>query len=108
MPPSSSIRPEETCSGRTCLKWSPDGSLSDFDKDELTRRLCEADPEFGKSDACSIKPKASLQSFATKTDLDMKLSHLKNSEIELQIALRKVRAERLRLLTKRPKKHLET
>ena len=45
---------DDSCIGRTCLKWSPDGSLSDFDKDLLVRRLCESDPEFSKSDSCRI------------------------------------------------------
>lgn len=41
-----------TCLGRTCLKWSADGSLSQHDHDELMKRLCSSDPALAKSDAC--------------------------------------------------------
>ena len=46
--------PTDTCIGRTCLKWAADGSLSPFDRNLLMRRLCAADPEFAKSEACTI------------------------------------------------------
>jgi len=45
---------QQTCIGRTCLKWSADGSLSKHDQDELMRRLCSADPEMAKSGACNV------------------------------------------------------
>ena len=45
---------QQTCIGRTCLKWSADGSLSKHDPDELMRRLCSADPEMAKSGACNV------------------------------------------------------
>ena len=45
---------DNTCLGRTCLKWDVDGSLSDFDRSLLMQRLCADDPEFSKSDACRI------------------------------------------------------
>ena len=45
---------QQTCIGRTCLKWSADGSLSEHDQNELMRRLCSADPEMAKSGACNV------------------------------------------------------
>ncbi len=51
---SSGGKPAKNCLGRTCLKWASDGSLSEFDKDDLMRRLCAADAELAKSDACRI------------------------------------------------------
>jgi len=45
---------QQTCIGRTCLKWSVDGSLSEHDHDELMKRLCSSDPELAKSDACNF------------------------------------------------------
>jgi hypothetical protein len=47
-------KPAENCLGRTCLKWASDGSLSEFDKDDLMRRLCATDSELAKSDTCRI------------------------------------------------------
>ena len=44
----------KTWTGRTCLKWSADGSLSEHDHDELIKRLCSADPEMSKSRACGV------------------------------------------------------
>lgn len=49
---------QQTCIGRTCLKWSSDGSLSEHDQNELMKRLCSADPEIAKSGACH-SPKSS-------------------------------------------------
>ena len=43
---------QQTCIGRTCLKWSVDGSLSEHD--ELMKRLCSSDPELAKSEACNL------------------------------------------------------
>ena len=45
---------QQTCIGRTCLKWSGDGSLSEHDHDELMKRLCSSDPELAKSEACKF------------------------------------------------------
>lgn len=45
---------QQTCIGRTCLKWSVDGSLSEHDHDELMKRLCSSDPELAESDACNF------------------------------------------------------
>ena len=42
----------QTCTGRTCLKWSADGSLSEHDQNDLMKRLCLADPEMAKSVTC--------------------------------------------------------
>jgi len=52
---------QQTCMGRTCLKWSADGSLSEHDQNELMRRLCSADPEMAKSEACNIRQDAALR-----------------------------------------------
>ena len=49
-----------TCIGRTCLKWSADGSLSEHDQSELMRRLCSADPEMAKSGACNFRQDADV------------------------------------------------
>ena len=43
-----------TCIGKTCLKWSADGSLSEHDQNELIKRLCATDPEMAKSGACNF------------------------------------------------------
>ena len=43
------------CIGRTCLKCSADGSLSEHDQNELMRRLCSANPEIAKSGACNFR-----------------------------------------------------
>ena len=51
---------QQTCIGRTCLKWSSDGSLSEHDQNELMRRLCSADPEMAKSGACDLSQEADL------------------------------------------------
>ena len=45
---------QQTCIGRTCLKWSVDGSLSEHDHDELMNRLCSSDPELAKSEDCKF------------------------------------------------------
>lgn len=52
MAPSSIKNHPQTCDGRTCLKWSRDGSLSIIDKQEILRRLCALDPEFSRSTDC--------------------------------------------------------
>ena len=44
---------QQTCIGRTCLKWSADGSLSKHDQDELMKRLCATDPALAQSEACN-------------------------------------------------------
>ena len=51
---------QRNCLGRTCLKWSSDGSLSEHDQNELMRRLCSADPEMAKSGACDLRQDADL------------------------------------------------
>lgn len=43
-----------TCIGRTCLKWSADGSLSQYDHDQLMKRLCASDPTLAKSNDCDL------------------------------------------------------
>ena len=47
---------QQSCSGRTCLKWSADGSLSEHDHAELMKRLCAADPALAESEACTKAP----------------------------------------------------
>ena len=49
-----------TCIGRTCLKWSPDGSLSKHDQDELMERLCATDLALAQSEACNARQDADL------------------------------------------------
>ena len=44
---------QESCTSRTCLKWSADGSLSKHDHHELMKRLCASDPALAQSAACS-------------------------------------------------------
>ena len=51
---------QQTCTGRTCLKWSADGSLSKHDQDELMKRLCATDPELAHSEVCTARPDADL------------------------------------------------
>ena len=51
---------QQTCIGRTCLKWSADGSLSEHDQNELMRRLCSADPEMAKSGVFNVLQDADL------------------------------------------------
>ena len=46
--------------GRTCLKWSPDGPLSEHDQDELMKRLCATDPALAQSEACNASQDADL------------------------------------------------
>ena len=50
----------QTCTGRTYLKWSPDGSLSEHDHDELMKRLCATDPALAQSEACNASQDADL------------------------------------------------
>ena len=50
----------QTCTGRTCLKWSPDGSLSEHDQDELMKRLCATDSALAQSEACNASQDADL------------------------------------------------
>ena len=50
----------QTCTGRTCLKWSPDGSLSEHDQDELMKRLCATDPALAQCEACNARQDADL------------------------------------------------
>ena len=51
---------QQTCIGRTCLKWSADGSLSKHDQDELLKRLCATDPALAQSEACNTRQDADL------------------------------------------------
>ena len=51
---------QQTCIGRTCLKWSVDGSLSKHDQDELMKRLCATDPALAQSEACNARQDADL------------------------------------------------
>ena len=51
---------QQTCIGRTCLKWSADGSLSEHDHDELMKRLCATDPALAQSEACNASQDANL------------------------------------------------
>ena len=51
---------QQTCTGRTCLRWSPDGSLSEHDHDELMKRLCATDPALAQSEACNVSQDADL------------------------------------------------
>ena len=50
----------QTCIGRTCLKWSADGSLSEHDQNELMKRLCATDPALAQSEACNARQDADL------------------------------------------------
>ena len=43
----------ETRVVNTSLKWSADGSLSEYDHQALMQRLCAVDPELAYSEACS-------------------------------------------------------
>ena len=54
---------QQTCTGRTCLKWSADGSLSEHDHDELMKRLCSSDPVLAKSQACNFPQKVDLTGY---------------------------------------------
>ena len=51
---------QQTCIGRTCLKWAADGSLSEHDHDELMKRLCATDPALAQSEACNASQDADL------------------------------------------------
>jgi len=42
----------QTFTGRTCLKWSADGSLSEHDHQELMKRLCLVDPVLAETEVC--------------------------------------------------------
>ena len=44
---------QETRVGNTSLKWSADGSLSEYDHQALMQRLCAVDPELAHSEACN-------------------------------------------------------
>ena len=46
---------QQMCTGRTCLKWSDDGSLSEHDHNELMKRLCAVDPALATSEACDFQ-----------------------------------------------------
>ena len=44
--------PRGDCLDSTCLKWTADGSLSEIDQRNLLKRLCNSDPEIGKTGLC--------------------------------------------------------
>jgi hypothetical protein len=45
---------QKTCTGRTCLKWSADGSLAEHDHRALMERLYSADPALAQTEACAL------------------------------------------------------
>ena len=53
----------QTFTGRTCLKWSADGSLSEHDHQELMKRLCSVDPVLAETDVCDVQNDVALTGY---------------------------------------------
>jgi hypothetical protein len=44
----------DDCLGRTCMKWSPSGELSDLDRHLILERLAQADSSVSVIGPCSL------------------------------------------------------